>query len=335
MAALRALDAASLHDGSYMPSSAFPRALLGRLYYEWNQFDAALDHLLASVQPLSSITGMTTDPMDSVFALTMLRQAQGDSAGATALVEEAQRHFAPIPISPAFRNRLGAIKARLALIQGDLATAARWADGHAPLEEGEPMRPIHAFAHLTWARIRLAQGASEQADELLSRLRSAAESQALHGISIKTAVLQALCQQAQGNLDAALGTLKRALALALPEGYVRTFVDEGETMKGLLKQCARRGITPEYVLSLLAAFEATGKAPAPLRPVALIEPLSEREIEVLQLLAEGLSNREIAERLVISSGTAKRHVANIFGKLDVTNRTRAVTRGRELKLLGQ
>jgi LuxR family maltose regulon positive regulatory protein len=125
--------------------------------------------------------------------------------------------------------------------------------------------------------------------------------------------------------------LGRALALAEPEGYVRIFVDEGRAVAGLLYEAASRGIKPEYTGRLLAAFP-TAVPPAP-KQAGLVEPLSERELEVLRLIAEGLSNEEAAQRLVLSLPTIKWHASNIYGKLGVKSRTEAVARAKALGIL--
>ena len=133
--------------------------------------------------------------------------------------------------------------------------------------------------------------------------------------------------------------LERALSLAEPEGYVRTFVDEGAPMAALLRRAASRGVAPAYVSKLLDALEAEAPmrrgSTGPASPVAqpLEEPLSERELEVLRLVVDGLSNRDIAQELVLATGTVKKHINNIFTKLNVRSRTQAVSQARELTLL--
>jgi LuxR family maltose regulon positive regulatory protein len=141
-----------------------------------------------------------------------------------------------------------------------------------------------------------------------------------------------LALQVQGNLDQALSTLERALSLAEPEGYVRTFVDEGQPMAKLLRHALSQGIAPNYVARLLAAFGEEIRLTSPAME-SLVEPLSEREMEVLRLIVAGLSNPEIAEELVIAISTVKSHVNHIYGKLGVKSRTQAVARARELDLL--
>jgi LuxR family maltose regulon positive regulatory protein len=159
---------------------------------------------------------------------------------------------------------------------------------------------------------------------------------------IELLILQALALDAQGETHRALDGLQRALALAEPEGYLRIFVDEGPAMARLLYQAVERGIAPQYAGRLLAAFEGSrltsaplsGLKPATLGPeTQLVEPLSERELEVLGLIAEGLSNREIAHRLFISPKTVKRHTSSIYGKLGVHSRTQAVAKARTLGIL--
>jgi LuxR family maltose regulon positive regulatory protein len=150
-------------------------------------------------------------------------------------------------------------------------------------------------------------------------------------------VPQAVAYHAHGEKDKALQLLGEALALAEPGGFIRIFVDEGPPMAQLLTAAAAHGIMPDYTRKLLAVFEAEGqqsKGKSYLPPAQpLIEPLSQRELEVLQLIAQGLSNREIGERLFLALSTVKRHNGNIFGKLEVQRRTEAVARARELGLL--
>ena len=164
-----------------------------------------------------------------------------------------------------------------------------------------------------------------EALSLLERLLKAAWSMGRQGDVIEILALQALAFHSTGQTPAALAALGQALALAEPEGYVRVFVDEGKAMAELMaaigdqQPAARSG----YVIKLLAAFEPTG---------GLVEPLSERELEVLRLMAPGLKYKEMAERLFVSVNTIRYHVKNIYGKLGVQSRTLALTRARELGL---
>ena len=149
--------------------------------------------------------------------------------------------------------------------------------------------------------------------------------------------LQAVALGSQGEGVQAAAALQSALSLAAPEGYVRTFLDEGAPMAALLRAAAARGAAVEYVRKLLAAFgdeETTVAQRSPQGAAsALVEPLSERELEVLRLIAVGLSNQEIAEQLITALSTVKKHINHIYGKLAVRSRTQAVARARELGLL--
>jgi LuxR family transcriptional regulator, maltose regulon positive regulatory protein len=158
--------------------------------------------------------------------------------------------------------------------------------------------------------------------------------------SLKTMILQAVALYAHGEKDNAVQLLGDALALAEPGGFIRIFVDEGTLMAQLLSEAAAHGIRPDYTGKLLAAFESDkpkSEDQPDLSPVlpgqSLTEPLSQRELEVLQLIARGLSNREISQRLFLALDTVKGHNRIIFGKLQVQRRTEAVARARELGLL--
>lgn len=155
---------------------------------------------------------------------------------------------------------------------------------------------------------------------------------------IEILILQALARQALADYTQAISALQQALALAESEGYVRVFLDEGRPMAALLRRAASSGVAEVYIGRLLTAFETTRPRgqfhpSPPIDAQPLVEPLSPREIEVMQLIAVGDSNHEIAQRLFISVHTVKKHVTNIFGKLGVTSRTQAVARARELGLV--
>jgi len=190
-------------------------------------------------------------------------------------------------------------------------------------------------------RVWLAQKQFDDAWNLLQRMQLAAEESGRTGRLIEVLMLQALTLSAQNKTDRVLPLLTQALSLAEPGGYIRLFVDEDEPMEKLLQRVkadalqGKRGRTKAYVGQLLAAFnyrEATSP-PSPLGSQPLIDPLSDRELEVLHLIAQGFSNREIAQKLVITVGTTKTHINNIYRKLDVRSRTQSIARANELQLL--
>jgi LuxR family transcriptional regulator, maltose regulon positive regulatory protein len=240
-----------------------------------------------------------------------------------------------------------------------LGEALGWAREQGLSVENE-LSYLHEFDHIILARVLLARYQSDHADGsisavvgLLERLLKAAEEGGRKGSVIEILVLQAIANHAQGNLPAALLPLQQALVLAAPEGYVRMFLDEGASMLQLLREASAREICPETTDKLLAAFEADkqpglttspGKSEdkpdlSPALPEEhrdgepLIEPLSQRELKILKLIAQGLSNREIGERLFLALDTVKGHNRKIFDKLQVQSRTEAVARAHELGLL--
>ena len=176
--------------------------------------------------------------------------------------------------------------------------------------------------------------------DFLDRLLAAAEAGGRHGNAIEILALQALAHEMQGDRSLALASLSQALALAEPEGTIRLFVDERPSLAHLLGEAVTRGIMPKVAAKLLAAFETAKQRGANVSPFAtsppsqpLVEPLSERELEILRLIAQGLSNQEIGERLFLALDTVKGHNRRIFGKLQVQRRTEAIARARELGLI--
>ena len=191
--------------------------------------------------------------------------------------------------------------------------------------------------YLSLARLQIAQGHPAEADELMSKVYTEAERQSQLGLMIACLCIRAVAKATQGLLEAALINLDKALSLAEPEGFIQVFVEEGPIMARLVYEIAEKRADRQYTGRLLAAF---ANLPQPARPQPgkddeIIEPLSQRELEVLRLIAEGLSNQEIAARLYLSVRTIKFHTGNIYGKLGVKSRTEAVARARALGLLSR
>ncbi|MBN1582276.1 MAG: hypothetical protein JXA89_16340 [Anaerolineae bacterium] len=196
-----------------------------------------------------------------------------------------------------------------------------------PCRRSNPRAEYIALAH-----VLLAQEKADAALTLADGLLEAAEADGRTGRVILFLVFQALAWQAKGEIGQALAALERALTLGQREGYACTFLDKGTAMASLLRLAAARTVVADYAAGLLSKMGEPSCAAPPLAQL-LIEPLSERELEVLRLLSAGKSNREIADELVLAVGTVKRHLNNIFGKLNVQNRTECAARGCELGLL--
>ena len=219
---------------------------------------------------------------------------------------------------------IAAAKVLVLLHQGNLAAAAHLAQSNAlPISQ---------------ARVHLAQGDPSTALALLEPLRQQVETKGWQDEWLKVMILQAVACHTHGEKDKAVQVLRDALALAESGGFIRIFVDEGQSMAQLLIETKNRGIAPNYIQRLLHAFpiDQTEQAVKPQKVAPkseLDEPLSQRELEVLQLIAQGLSNREISERLFLALNTVKGHNQKIYSKLQVQSRTEAIVRARELDLL--
>lgn len=266
-------------------------------------------------------------------AQARLREAAGDPEGALGLLDEAQRLFIRTPLPDA--RPLAGLKARIWARQDRVPEALEWAREQG-LSVDDDLSYLREFEHVTLARVLIAQYVREQAGgslrdaaRLLERLLPAAEQGGRMGSAIEILALQALVHQALGDTTSALAPLERALSLAEPDGYVQIFVDEGMPMARLLREATSLGVASDSARLLLAAFPA----PEEVRSAERKELLSEREIEVLQLIAAGLTNQEIASRLYLSLFTVKAHARSIYGKLDAHSRTQAVARAREMGIL--
>ena len=210
-----------------------------------------------------------------------------------------------------------------------MAAAMRWAEEWRlkPLDLPNMRREP---GYLTYIRLLLDMGRPEQASALVERMAAKTEAEGRLNRLIPLRVLQALALEALGRREEAAAALGRAVALAAPEGYVRAFLDQGPAVAPLLPMV--RDTAPAFVDRLAAAFNVAEAGPTETQ-AQLVEPLTEREDELLKLLAEGLSNEEISRRLYISLNTTKWHLKSIFGKLAVGNRIQAVGRGKELGLI--
>jgi LuxR family maltose regulon positive regulatory protein len=316
---------------------------LSELHCEQGDLKVARQHLLTSKE-LGERATLPELQYRSCVAMARIREAEGDLDGALDLLHEAERQYISSPVSDV--RPAAALKARVWIAQGRLAEALGWAREQG-LSAHDELSYMREFEHITLARMLIAHYWSDriehsihEAMELLERLLQAAEESGSMGSVIEILMLQALAHEAQGDDSTALVPLERALSLAEPEGYVRVFVDEGTPIARLLYEALSHGVEREFTRRLLAAFpvaESEQTTSSQLRgpESALVEPLSARELEVLQLIAEGLTNRDVATRLYLSPHTVKVHTRNIFTKLAVKNRTQAVARGKALGILSQ
>ena len=365
----RGLQLAAEHGTPTMRGTADMLVGMSTLYCEQNDLHSAIQYLLKSKEQ-GEQTGLPQNQYRWRVAMARIREAQGDLVGALDLLDEAERLYVG-DFSPNVQP-VSASKARVWCAQGRIGEALDWAREHNLTVHDAPSY-LREYEHITLARILLARYRSDHADHsileatgLLERLLKAAEEGGRAGIAIEIQILQALALHAQGDIPAALVPLQRALTLAEPEGYVRMFVDEGPPMGQLLLEADARGIMPDYTGKLLEALQPEHKSvftglltpgtqtlvgqgsrnqahprrnmgkssrPTPLEPQSQIEPLSQRELEILRLFKTELSGPEIAQELVIALSTVRSHTKSIFSKLDVNNRRSAVKRATELDLI--
>ncbi len=315
---------------------------MSNLHYEHNDLKTATQHLLTG-RALGELAGLPQNPYRWCLAMARIREAQGDLDEALDLLDKAERLYNS-NFSPNVRP-IATRKIRVWVAQDRLGEAVGWAREQGLSVENE-LSYLHEFDHITLARVLLTCYQSDRTDRsiqeamgLLERLLRAAEEGGRMGSVIEILVLQAIAYHAQGDLPAAFMSLQHALALAEPEGYVRMFLDEGPSMLQLLREASARNIMPDYIGKLLTAFEAekqnredTPDLPPASPAQTLIEPLSERELEVLRLLRSELSGPEIAQQLIVSINTFRTHTKNIFSKLGVNDRRAAIRRAEELDL---
>ncbi len=353
----QALELVTDPAGQRLPVAGIALMGLGELAREWNDFDAATDYLEEGLE-LGKRWGKVS-LLDGYISLARLKQAQGDVKGAQHFIQLAQELAAQFDATQVDDWTVAMCQALLWVRQGNLAAVARWVqERHVDSKLGLDLkdndsylnRHLRKYEQLVLARLLIAQGQPTKALAVLDQVQAQMQQRGRIGRLIEIDALRALAFQAQGELASAVVALERALTRAEPEGYVRLFVDEGEPMRLLILDCRiqiselprhklmdtlRRLLA--YIDRLLAAFGDTcissdqSKIGHP-RP-EMVEPLSEREMQVLRLLTSGLSAAEIAEELIVSVSTVRSHIKNIYAKLDVHSRYQAVARAKEKSLL--
>jgi LuxR family maltose regulon positive regulatory protein len=317
-----------------MPFSGLVYVRIGTILRQWNQLEDAHRFTAKGVALCQDMNEPNIMAMSRI-ELAYTSQALGNCEQARASIQEAIQIYESI--SPWASKLAAAHQARIDLERGDIDAAERWAQASDLAIDGE-FEFIREIEYLALARVFIAQKRFKEAHSLIQRIYRIAQEIGRRQTELEALILLALVFSTQGDTDHALVHLEQALTIGEPEGYVRIFVDEGPSMARLLYEAVSRGISPEYVQKLLAAFpvEEPEKVAPPqtqLPEYELIETLSDRELEVLQLLAKGLTNQEIAARLYLSKHTVKVHARNIYGKLGVSNRAQAGARARSLGIL--
>jgi LuxR family maltose regulon positive regulatory protein len=336
-------------SGHHLGAKAIVDVGIADLLYEWNEIDQALVHVRQGLD-LMLWWGKTDDFVLADITLARIHLAQANKSDAVEAVEKAIRLIQTRGVFSEAREVVEIAQVKLWLAQGDLQAAYRWA---VTLEKRfgfpDPFRFEDELTHITQARVLIAQNKPDEAIDLLSHLEKFARSSGRIGRVIEILFLKAFALQETGDSEQAIQLLTECLAFAEPEGYVRLFLDEGQPMRLLLAQWLAHSIPGplrEYAIHLLAQFNAethvvtatqekvfSAGDPSASLEHALVEPLSQRELEVLHFIALGRTNQEIAGQLIVSKGTIKAHTASIYRKLDVANRTEAVARARQLGIL--
>ncbi len=333
----------ALERGGDLPAIGPAYVGRGNLEYEWNHLDAATSLLQEGIK-LCERTGNGRAILQAYITLAFIKQAQGDADGASAIMQQVVQITERQNLSQYRGAQVEASQAWLSLMQGDEAAILRWVQ-HCGLSLDQEVTHLREREYLTLVRVLIAQRRLDEVKQWLESLLQLAEAQERMGSAIEILMLQAEALHASDEVNQAIELLSRALSLAEPEDYIRLFVDEGVPMARLLVQMRtlRRSeytVSTVYREKLLSALGGTHDEGTPHSAAApspgthpLIEPLSERELEVLRLIVAGCSNREIAYRLVIAVSTVKWYVNTIYSKLQVESRTKAIARARELNIV--
>jgi LuxR family maltose regulon positive regulatory protein len=325
-----AMQMATRSDRRMLPAAAQACLGLSGIEYEWNELDEAGRKVEQALE-LGHRWGNPNTLAGAYLTRARLQQAQGDTTAALGCLREVEALAEGQGVTAMTMLQFEALQVQLWLAQGNHEAVARWSRQQ-PIDIHGEISYQNRVAYLTHARVLIAQDQADSGLSLLENLLVQAEALGLMGGALEALILKSLALADTGDMSRALTVLAKALMLGQPEGYERVFVDEGLPMEKLLRRAGSHGVSPKYVAELLSKFDREMETiPALQQP--LIEPLTEREMEVLRLLADGLSNQEIARQLVVALGTAKTHTASLYRKLDVVSRTQAVARARELGLL--
>ncbi|MFI7068149.1 LuxR C-terminal-related transcriptional regulator [Kribbella sp. NPDC050124] len=341
----RMLAMATASSSSRLPAAGVAYVGMAEVAYQRDELDSALG-LVTDGIPLCRRLTYTQPLANGLATLALIRHAAGDNVGALDAITEAEQ-IAPSPEVADLLDPVWAQRARLLLADGDMAAAARWTEQRG-LGADEEVIYSREPAYLMLARMLLASHAADRAIRLLGRLYGHAAAHGRTGSLIEIQALMALALEADGDQARAVTTLAAAVTHAHPQGYIRVFVDEGPAMAALLGQLiasqprplTASGTVPMGYVSRLArasrrdaACLGSAKGSSPATAGDMVTALSDRELQVLYLVAAGKQNREIADELYITRDTVKKHVTHIFDKLGAANRTQTTARARDLGLL--
>jgi LuxR family maltose regulon positive regulatory protein len=327
---MKAIQFASGDNRQTHPSAADAYLGLGNLYYERNDLKAAEGYLENGLQ-MSRLLGRISTLVSSMISLARMHRTTGDVKQASELLQEVQSNVGNSILNQAVDSSLVVEKINLWLAVGDVESAARLVESRE--SRLKTLSGInHYIEYPTVASVLLAKNEVEKAMQIADLLLHAAERAGWKKLVIQSLILKALILNGQGEIQSALENIELALSLAEPQGYVRVFLDQGARMEDLLHKVHPRSSAGEYAREMLHAI--SGRTLESLPDLqSLVDPLSERELEVLRHVAAGKSNRQIAEDLFLATGTVKKHISNISSKLNAQNRTQCVARARELGLL--
>lgn len=335
--------------GQYLGATGLIEVEKAALSCEWNDKEAALDHLNQGLDFLAW-WGKADDLCLAYTTLARIQISRGNQAAAARAIENASQILQTRGIFSEARNAVETSQIRFWVAQKEWSAIDRWVTARdRSLASQDPFQYEGELINITRARIFIAKNQPQEAIRLLSGLEKSARSWGRIGRLIEIMVLESLALHEAGDISQANIALAESLLLAEPEGYVSVFLDEGQPMQYLLNQWLPHNESHpvrNYAVHLLLQLEKElgmkklaverNLAPDGLPTKSgqeLIEPLSQRELEVLEIMALGSTNQEIARQLIISPGTVKAHAASIYRKLDVANRTEAVMRARQLDLI--
>ncbi len=319
-----------------IPPQGLAWTFLGEIARERNEL-AAAEQCLQQGLALAQQGGLTDDVVMALGFLAWVKHNQGDVAGAQQLFAQFMRLIHTYQV-PWLMQRAAAQQARFDLAQGRLDAARAWARAYQEARAAQTVAYMRDAEDLTLARVLLAEGEIRRAHAILETVIAEAQAAGRMRRVIEAQILAALAFHREGCMAEATRALRQAITAAAPERWLRLFLDEGDWLAAWLPHV--RDAAPAFVDELLTRLPSAPVAPPTSAPPPAATPLpipgetlSEREMEILRLLAEGRSNQEIGQTLYIGVGTVKWYLTHLYDKLDVSNRTQAVARARELGLL--